>query len=95
MPSARGRWHGVLELTDGPRPKKRRSRAAGLTNAIGGMLVGFDEQVMRGQPRAEILVKRGTQLRIERDAVGELVIELPPRPDEPPGSASEGPLDPA
>ena len=61
-----------------PRPKKKRgSRAAGLTNAIGGMLVGFDEQVMRGQPRAEILVKRGTQLRIERDAGGDLLIDLP------------------
>jgi hypothetical protein len=41
------------------------------------MLVGLDEQLLRGQPRAEILVKRGTQLRIERDAGGELILDLP------------------
>jgi hypothetical protein len=41
------------------------------------MLVGLDEQLLRGQPRAEILVKRGTQLRIERDSGGELIVELP------------------
>ena len=54
---------------------------------IGGVLVGLDEQLLRSQPRAEILVKRGTQLRIERDAGGELVVEIPEplRPaDEPP-----------
>ena len=45
------------------------------------MLVGLDEQLMRGQSRAEILVKQGTQLRIERDAGGELILELPS--DEP------------
>jgi hypothetical protein len=53
------------------------------------MLVGFDEQVMRGQPRAEILVKRGTQLRIERDAGGDLLIDLPDDATRTP--AEEGP----
>jgi len=47
------------------------------------MLVGLDEQLLRSQPRAEILVKRGTQLRIERDSGGELVLEMP------------GPIEPA
>ena len=74
-----GIWDRVLELT----PKKPKPGAAGLTNAIGGMLVGLDEQLLRSQPRAEILVKRGTQLRIERDAGGELVLEMP-EPLEPP-----------
>ena len=41
------------------------------------MLVGFDEQVMRSTPRAEILVKRGTQLRGERAGGGDLILELP------------------
>jgi hypothetical protein len=41
------------------------------------MLVGLDEQLLRNQPRAEILVKRGTQLRIERDGGGELILDLP------------------
>ena len=53
------------------------------------MLVGLDEQLMRGQPRAEILVKRGTQLRIERDAGGELVLDLPG--DEPAVQAPDEP----
>lgn len=56
--------------------KRRPSAAAGLTNAIGGMLVGLDEQLLRGQPRAEVLVKRGTQLRSERDGAT-LIVELP------------------
>lgn len=47
------------------------------------MLVGLDEQLLRSQPRAEVLVKRGTQLRIERDAGGELIVEMPD-PLEPP-----------
>ena len=41
------------------------------------MLVGFDEQVMRSTPRAEILVKRGTQMRGERAGGGDLILELP------------------
>jgi hypothetical protein len=44
---------------------------------IGRMLVGLDEQLMRSEPRAEILVKRSTQLRLEGDAAGDLVIHLP------------------
>jgi hypothetical protein len=55
----------------------RRPKAAGITHAIGGMLVGFDEQIMRSTPRAEILVKRGTQLRGERAGGGDLILELP------------------
>jgi hypothetical protein len=50
------------------------------------MLVGLDEQLLRSQPRAEILVKRGSQLRIERDAGGDLIVALPDplvRPDDP------------
>lgn len=49
-------------------PGRKPGAAAGLTNAIGGMLVGLDEQLLCGQPRIEVLVKRGTQLRGERDA---------------------------
>lgn len=59
------------------------------------MLVGLDEQLLRGQPRIEVLVRRGTQLRGERDAAGELVIELPARSAEDPQPPSEGPRDPA
>ena len=75
--------------------RKRPGAAAGLTNAIGGMLVGLDEQLLRSQPRIEVLVKRGTASRGERDAAGELVIELPSQPDESPAPASEGQRDPA
>ena len=41
------------------------------------MLVGFDEQIMRSTPRAEILVKQGTQLRGERAGGGDLILDLP------------------
>ena len=53
------------------------------------MLVGLDEQLLRSQPRAEALVKRGTQLRIERDAGGELILEMP-EPLEPPAEELPG-----
>jgi len=68
--------------------RKKPGAAAGLTNAIGGMLVGLDEQLLRGQPRIEELVKRGTPSRGERDPAGELVIELPSRPVEDPAPVS-------
>ena len=77
--------------------RKKSGAAAGLTNAIGGMLVGLDEQLLRAQPRIEVLVKRRSrdQLRGERDAAGELVIELPVRSAEDPEPPSEGARDPA
>ena len=73
----------------GDKPARRKPRAAGLTHAIGGMLVGFDEQVMRSTPRAEILVKRGTQLRGERAGGGDLILELPD-PIAPPPEGDAG-----
>jgi len=50
------------------------------------MLVGFDEQVMRATPRAEVLVKRGTQLRGEAAGGGSLIVDLPNSAGDPPAA---------
>jgi hypothetical protein len=56
---------------------RRTGRGTSLTSVVGGMLVGFDEQLLRGTPRAEILVKRGASVRGLSAQGGTLEIALP------------------
>ena len=78
---------GVPE-PDGPPPTARRKRSAGrpLGDTIGGILVGFDQQIMRTLPPPHELVVKGSPVRGlsgEGDpGDADLVIELPHR-DEP------------
>jgi hypothetical protein len=57
--------------------RKRRPSASGLTAVVGGMLVGFDEQVLRSLPRAELLVERGKAIRGLSAQGGTLLVGLP------------------
>jgi hypothetical protein len=67
---------------------RKKSSLASLTNVVGGMLVGFDEQVLRSTPRAEILVKRGKTVRGLSAQGGTLSVGLPDDPVELDGTAS-------
>ena len=70
-------------------PKRKAGRPLGDT--IGGILVGFDQQIMRTLPPPHELVVKATPVRGlsgEGGSDEDLVIELPPReepplPDEP------------
>jgi regulator of ribonuclease activity A len=58
------------------KPRKGRGRPVGDT--IGGILVGFDQQIMRNLPPAHELVQKGAPVRgLSGDAGGELTITLP------------------
>ena len=66
-------------------PKRPAKRKAGrpLGDTIGGILVGFDQQVMRTLPPPHELVVKGSPVRgLSGEAEDDLIIELPPR-DEP------------
>ncbi len=60
--------------------RKKSSLSGSLTSVVGGMLVGFDEQVLRATPRAEILVKRGKAVRGLSSQGGTLSVGLPDDP---------------
>lgn len=68
-----------------PRAKRRAGRPIGET--IGGILVGFDQQIMRTLPPPHELVVKGSPVRGLSGEAGpndaDLVIELPPRDGEP------------
>ena len=73
--------------------RRRRSVASGLTSIVGGIIVGFDEQVLRSLPRAEVLVQRGQTVRGLSAQGGTLLVGLPDDPvllaGDPPGDAAE------
>jgi hypothetical protein len=62
--------------------KKTGSGLSGLTNVVGGMLVGLDEQLLRSTPRVEVLVKRGQTVRGTSSQGGALLVGLPDDPIE-------------
>lgn len=57
--------------------KKRKPLAAGLTNAIGGALVNFEQEIIRGRPHVEERYTRRDEVTMTSAAGGELRIELP------------------
>lgn len=57
--------------------KRKKPLAAGLTQALGGLLVGFDEQVFRGTPRVEERYKRRDEVSLAAAEGGTLVVGLP------------------
>lgn len=67
-------------------PRKRPGRPIGET--IGGILVGFDQQLLRNQPPPEELVRKGSPVRgLSGEDGSELVVvfpedETPPAPTE-------------
>ena len=68
-----------------PRPRKRKAGRP-LGDTIGGILVGFDQQIMRTLPPPHELVVKASPVRGlsgEGDGDDDLVIELPHREDEP------------
>jgi hypothetical protein len=65
--------------------KKRRT----VSHTIGGILVGFDEQVFRTTPPVNELVAKGTPLRaLAADGGGTLAVGMPEDPD--PGTRDDG-----
>lgn len=73
--------------------KKRKPLAAGLTNAIGGALVNFEQEIFRGRPHVEERYSRRDEVTITSAAGGELRIGLPD--DEPPADDLSSPSPPA
>lgn len=68
----------------------RRRRPASVGQTIGGVLVGFDEQVWRQTPPAQERVEKVDRVRTVSAANG-LTIELPTEAPE----AGGGPIEPA
>lgn len=60
--------------------KKRKGGVPG--EALGGMLAGFDQQIMRTQPPPHELVQKGAPVRgLSGDDDADLVIVLPAEPE--------------
>jgi hypothetical protein len=72
--------------------KRKKPLAAGLTQAIGGLLVGFDEQVFRATPRVEERYKRRDEVSLAAAEGGTLVVGLPD--DTPPIDPGPAPTTP-
>lgn len=69
---------GPDEGPDAPAPGPRRLRAGAVGQTIGGILVGFDQQIMRATPPAQELVRHARPDAPVPAADGSLVsIELP------------------
>lgn len=81
----------------------RRRGGPPVGETLGGILAGFDQQVLRRQPPAQELVLKGSPVRgLAGDDPGDLVIELPDResgdvggPGGQGGEGEEGLTDPA
>jgi hypothetical protein len=56
---------------------KRKRLAAGLTGAIGGALVNFEQEIFRGRPHVEERYSRRDEVTVTAAAGGELLVELP------------------
>lgn len=61
--------------------KRKKPFAAGMTQAIGGMLVGFDQQVFRGTPRVEERYKLRDEVSVAAAEGGTLVVGMPAEVD--------------
>ena len=60
------------------RPRKRQRKGSGLGPTIGGILVGFDHEILRTTPPPHELVKRGAPVRRVAGQDGsDLLIGLP------------------
>jgi hypothetical protein len=72
------------------RPRRKSGRPVGET--LGGILAGFDQQVLRQQPPAQELVLKGSPVRgLSGDDPGDLQIVLPePSAEEPNEAGEEG-----
>lgn len=58
--------------------KRRSAGSRPIGETIGGILVGFDQQIMRNQPPAQELVQKGAPVRgLAGDDAGDLTIVLP------------------
>jgi hypothetical protein len=73
--------------------KKRKPLAAGLTNAIGGALVAFEQEIFRGRPHVEERYARRDEVTITSTEGGHLVVGLPD--EAPPVDAVSAPTPPA
>jgi hypothetical protein len=63
-----------------PKPKPKRTAGRPLGDTIGGILVGFDQQIMRTLPPPHELVHKGSPVRgLSGEGDDDLVIELPAR----------------
>jgi len=70
-------------------PKKK---AESVSQSIGGMLVGFDQQIFRTTPPVNELVAKGDRLApVAAAGGGTMRVRMPgdPPPAEPPGSEPE------
>lgn len=56
---------------------KKQPLAPGLTQAIGGMLVGVDQQIFRGTPRVEERFKQRDEVSLATSEGGMLVVGMP------------------
>ena len=56
---------------------KTRKFVAGVTNVVGGALVEFEQQIMRGRPRVEKRYLIREQDTVASSDGGMLVVELP------------------
>jgi hypothetical protein len=68
--------------------KRKQPLGAALTQAIGGALVGVDQQIFRATPRVEERFKHRDEVSLVASDGGTLVVELPddveiPTPREP------------
>jgi hypothetical protein len=57
--------------------KHKKPLGAGLTQAIGGALVGLDQQIFRALPRVEERFKQRDEVSLAAADGGTLVVELP------------------
>ena len=62
--------------------KKRKPLAAGLTNAIGGALVAFEQEIFRGRPHVEERYARRDEVTITSTEGGQLLVGLPDPADD-------------
>lgn len=62
------------------RQKRRAGRPVGET--LGGIMAGFDQQIMRTTPPPHELVQKGAPVRgLSGEGAGDLTITLPPAAD--------------
>jgi hypothetical protein len=74
--------------------RKRKGLGAGLTNAIGGALVEFEQQIFRGRPRVEERFTRRDEVSLAATDGGRLIIGLPNALEGDPAPSAGGPAAP-
>jgi hypothetical protein len=73
--------------------KRKKPLGAGLTQAIGGALVGLDQQIFRAMPRVEERFKHRDEVSLAAADGGTLLIELPGDAETPTPQPSDAPDD--